>query len=359
MIDRTLKSKGNPLTISYLCESAGVSRSGYYAWAKRKDAPGSYPCQKEAQDEKDFELILEAFKDRKCDKGRRSIHMWLLHKKGILMNEKKVSRLMKKYKLFCPIRKANPTRRMMKALKSSNVAKNLLERRFEEYGPGYVLLTDITYFFYSASRRKAYLSVVKDAFTKQILAYVLSESFEEDFVLETIEQLYKNPNTTIHTDAMIHSDQGSHYTSHRFIQLLKDKELRQSMSRRGNCWDNAPQESFFGHMKDEIGEYFKDIEEFEKLKGTVDEYMDYYNNERHQYALAKLSPNMFYEYYKTGKYPLIDLVKEPVKIIEKFKKAREFQQGLSSTSESSLSNDSSSNRIQDKDSPVSIIVATR
>lgn len=70
MIDRTLKSKGNTLTISYLCESAGVSRSGYYAWAKRKDAPESYPCQKEVQDEKDFELILEAFKERKCDKGR-------------------------------------------------------------------------------------------------------------------------------------------------------------------------------------------------------------------------------------------------------------------------------------------------
>ena len=176
-----------------------------------------------------------------------------------------------------------------------------------------------------------------------ILTYVLSESLEEDFVLETIEQLYKNPKTTIQPEAMIHSDQGSHYTSHRFIQLLKDKELRQSMSRRGNCWDNAPQESFFGHMKDEIGEDFKEIEEFEKLKETVDDYIDYYNNKRYQYGLAKLSPNPFYEYYKTGKYPLIDFVKEPAKIIEKFKKARAFQQRLSSTSESSSSNDSNSN----------------
>lgn len=76
------------------------------------------------------------------------------------------------------------------------------------------------------------------------------------------------------------------------------------MSRRGNCWDNAPQESFFGHMKDEIGESFNDIETFEELKEIIDDYIDYYNNERYQYNLAKLSPNEFYEYYRTGNYPL-------------------------------------------------------
>ena len=98
---------------------------------------------------------------------------------GILMNHKKISRLMKKYKLFYPIRKANPARRMAKAIKTSNYADNVLNRHFDEYGPGYVLETDITYLFYGPKRSKAYLSVVKDGFTKQILSYVLSTSLEE------------------------------------------------------------------------------------------------------------------------------------------------------------------------------------
>lgn len=239
------------------------------------------------------------------------------------MNIKKISRLMKKYNLFCPIRKANPYRRMVKALKTSNYADNLLKRQFEDYGPGYVLLTDITYFFYGKARNKAYLSVIKDAFTKQILAYVLSISLEEDFVLETINQLFNNHSDDIHTEAIIHSDQGAHYTSIDFIDLLKDSNLRQSMSRRGNCWDNAPQESFFGHMKDEIDEYIKQANSFEELKKIIDDYINYYNNDRYQYELAKLSPNEYLKYYKTGIYPLKDIINEPKEYKEKFKQVKD------------------------------------
>ena len=277
--------------------------------------------EKEEQDRKDFELILEAYKFKGYDKGRRGIHMRLLHM-GIVMNHKKISRLMKKYGLFCPIRKANPARRMAKATKTSNYADNILNRQFEEYGPGYVLETDITYLFYGRKRSKAYLSVVKDGFTKQILAYVLSPSLEEDFVLETINQLYSKHKHNIHTDALIHSDQGVHYTSVKFIDLLKSLEIRQSMSRRGNCWDNAPQESFFGHMKDEIGRYIENACSYEDLKEIIDSYMVYYNNDRYQYNLAKLSPNEYLEYYMTGEYPLNHIVKEPDGYKEKFKQVR-------------------------------------
>lgn len=76
------------------------------------------------------------------------------------------------------------------------------------------------------------------------------------------------------------------------------------MSRRGNCWDNAPQESFFGHMKDEIGEWVSQCKTFEELQKIVDDYMDYYNNDRYQWNLAKLSPSEYYQYYITGIYPL-------------------------------------------------------
>ena len=305
-----------------MCETAGVSRSGFYSYMKNKDVNDSYHNRKEEQDKRDFDLILEVFIYKGYDKGSRGIQMRLLHM-GIKMNRKKIIRLMKKFHLLCPIRKANPYRRMAKALKSSNYADNLLERRFEDFGPGYVLLTDITYFFYGKQRNKAYLSVIKDAFTKQILAYVLSESLEEDFVLETIHNLYRDHSDDIRTDALIHSDQGCHYTCIRFIDLLKDKNIRQSMSRRGNCWDNAPQESFFGHMKDEIMKYVEEASSFEELRMIINDYMDYYNSERYQYDLAKLSPNEYLEYYKTGIYPLKKIAEEDEKTIKKFQMARE------------------------------------
>ena len=307
-----------------LCNLAGVSRSGYYSWLKNKNDSESYLNKKEKQDQKDFYLILTAYKFKGYDKGRRGIYMRLLHT-GILMNQKKISRLMKKYNLFCPIRKANPYRRMMKSIQSSNYAENLLQRQFKAFGPGYVLLTDITYLFFSKRRIKAYLSVIKDAYTKQILAYRLSLSLEEDFVLETVNDLFLNHKDDIHTDALIHSDQGVHYSAIAFIDLLKDKGVRQSMSRRGNCWDNAPQESFFGHMKDEIEEKVKLCETFDELIKAIDDYMDYYNNYRYQYELAKLSPNQFLEYYKTGKYPLADLIPEPEDIKQQFENIKEIR----------------------------------
>lgn len=152
-------------------------------------------------------------------------------------------------------------------------------------------------------RKKAYMSVMKDCFTNEILSYVVSKSLEVDFVLKTVNLLMENHGSSLKTNkTIINSDQGCHYTSIAFRELLKDKKLRQSMSRRGNCWDNAPQESFFGHMKDEIN--LKDCGTFEKLVEIIDDYIDYYNNERYQWDLAKLSPNEYYQYWLTDKYPI-------------------------------------------------------
>ena len=290
----------NVLNIKDLCEIAGVSRSGYYNWlaseAKRQE--------KEEQDRKDFNIILQAYLFRGYDKGVKGIRMRLLHlSPPIIMNEKKIRRLMRKYGLVCPIRQLNPYRQMARALKTNNVADNLVNREFEEHGPRKILLTDITYIPYASVF--AYLSTIKDAFTKQILAYVLSPNMMEDFVLETIEILVRDHGIELTHETIVHSDQGAHYTCLRFIDILKDKNLRQSMSRKGNCWDNAPQESFFGHMKDEIKDKLKEAETFEDVKVIIDDYMDYYNNDRYQWQLAKLSPNEYYEYITTGNYPLI------------------------------------------------------
>lgn len=288
----------NALSVSKLCEIACVSRSGYYDWISNAEKRR----QQEEQDEDDFELVLSAYKHRGYDKGARGIYMRLLHQNPpVIMNIKKIRRLMKKYQLKCPIRKANPYRRMAKAIKTSNTAPNLLQREFREHGARAILLTDITYLINSKGIR-CYLSTIIDAYTKQLLSWVLSDSLEEDFVLETVNQLIKKHGVSLNTETLINSDQGVHYRNIKFIQLLKDNELRQSMSRKANCWDNAPQESFFGHMKDEID--ISGCETVEEVRSILNDWTDYYNNDRYQWSLAKLSPNEFYKYITTGEYPL-------------------------------------------------------
>ena len=310
IIHEIVSQENNLQNIRELCRIAGVSRSGYYNWIASENRRSG----KEESDRRDFGLILEAFKYRGYDKGIRGIHMRLLHMQPpVLMNVKKIQRLMRKYGLKCPIRKANPYRRMAKALRTDVVADNLLKRRFKEFGPRKVLLTDITYIPYCGIF--CYLSVILDAFTKQVLAYVLSESLEVDFVLETVNLLIKEHGISLDDETLIHSDQGCHYTSKKFRQIISDAGLRQSMSRKGNCWDNAPQESFFGHMKDEIGAAMAKLTSFSEAKALIDDWMDYYNNDRGQWLLAKLSPNEFYDYCNTGVYPLISYSKEKGKVI--------------------------------------------
>lgn len=287
----------NLLTIKELCALAGVSRSGYYKWIKTP----SVPSNKELQDELDFQIILEAYNFRGYAKGVMSIHMRLLHI-GIRMNHKKIRRLMHKYGLKCPIRKANPYRRMAKAMKTNAVADNQLKRQFKAYGPRTVFLTDITYIPFAGEF--LYLSVIIDAYTEQVMSYVLSESLEVDFVLLTVEELFEKHSASINATAMIHSDQGCHYTSTSFRELICNYGLRQSMSRRGNCWDNAPQESFFGHMKDELQMKSRAWQSFFEVQSAIDDWMDYYNNDRYKTGLGKLSPNEFYKYITTGEYPI-------------------------------------------------------
>lgn len=296
LIRSTLADEDNVLTVTELCDMAGVSRSGYYGWLKAE----RIRQEREERDQVDFQRILDAYRFRGYDKGVRGIHMRLLHI-GIRMNPKKIRRLMRKYKLFCPIRKANPYRRLQKAIRTNNTAENLVNREFEGHGPRGILLTDITYLPLGGSH--CYLSTILDACTKQVLSYTLSQSLEVDFVLETVEKLVKTHRVSLNSSTILHSDQGCHYTCVKFIQLLKDSALRQSMSRKGNCWDNAPQESFFGHMKDELSREIPGWRSFADARRSIDHWIDYYNNDRYQWDLAKLSPNEYYIYLTTGAYP--------------------------------------------------------
>lgn len=220
---------------------------------------------------------------------------------GIRMNHKKILRLLRKYGLWCPIRQANPYRRMAKELRTNTVAENRVNREFRSHGPRKILLTDITYIRFK--KEFVYLSVIKDAFTMQVLAYQLSESLEVDFVLQTVKQLLKDHVCSLDATTILHSDQGCHYTSIAFRELLRDSQLRQSMSRRGNCWDNAPQESFFGHMKDELRPYIHGWKSFQDVKDRINDWMEYYNNDRYQTILQWMSPNEYYHYIVTEELP--------------------------------------------------------
>ena len=201
--------------------------------------------------------------------------MVLENKFNIVYNRKRIQRIMKKFNIVCSIRKANPYKRIVKATKEHTVVPNILEKNFKQNIPGKVLLTDITYLPYG-NNQMAYLSTIKDGSTNEILAYNLSDRITLDIATDTIHKLMKKPKLKLAKDAFIHSDQGSHYTSPKFQRLLKHYNLRQSMSRRGNCWDNAPQESFFGHMKDEID--YKSCLTLAELESLVKNYMDLYNN---------------------------------------------------------------------------------
>ncbi|MBN1066380.1 IS3 family transposase [Clostridium botulinum] len=271
--------------ISYMCKISGVSRSGYYKYFSSTTMEKRQ--SNEVRDLESKENILKAYNFKNRKKGARQIKMTLNNHFGINYNLKRIKRIMKKYDIVCPHRKANPYRRMMKATKEHTVLPNLLNREFKQESPGKVLLTDISYLFFK-NGQKAYLSTILDASTNEVLSHNVSKSLKIDIVTSTIDKLITNNNTILRDDSFIHSDQGVHYTSPIFQNKVKKNKLGQSMSRRGNCWDNAPQESFFGHLKDEVD--IKSCETFEELVKEIDDYIDYHNNFRGQWNLKKMTP---------------------------------------------------------------------
>jgi putative transposase len=270
--------------VRYLCQLAGVSRSGYYNYFT--DEANQRRQQLDVADEEIKEIILKAYHFRRRKKGARHIKMTLEEEYGIIYNLKRIRRIMKKFTIVCPIRKANPYRRMMKATMEHTRLPNLLNREFKTGIAGKVYLTDITYIRYNKTKW-AYLSTVKDAETNEIVAYELSDRITLDIALNTLKKMKKNVGK-FREDAIIHSDQGVHYTNPTFQKLTKKLGLTQSMSRRGNCWDNAPMESFFGHMKDETD--FKSCCTLVEVKQEVKSYMTYYNYYRGQWNLKRMTP---------------------------------------------------------------------
>lgn len=267
----------------YLCELLNVSCSGYYSYLQAAEVRK----EKARLDVEAGELIKRAFHRRGFKKGARSIKMILENEFGVVYNRKRIRRHMRILNLVCPHRRPNPYRRMAKATQEHRVVPNKLQRDFKKGIPGLVLLTDITYLPYGRAEM-AYLSTILDASSGELLAYNLSNRLTLSLATDTINHLMKQRRLKLHKDAFIHSDQGCHYTSPKYQKLLKKKGLGQSMSRRGNCWDNAPQESFYGHMKDHV--ISRNCSTLEELKHEIDRYIYYYNHHRYQWGLKKMTP---------------------------------------------------------------------
>lgn len=263
------------MDISILCSIDHVSRSGYYRWLNTYG--------EKAKDYNDYLLIKEIFEKGKKKYGWRSIQMRL--PAGRRMNHKKIKRIMKKYQLVCRIRRANPYKQIAKKTQEHRTFKNTLNREFKLLVPFKVFCTDITYLPYN--HRTAYLSVIKDIGSGEIVAWKLSQHIDMELVLGTVERLRRDAPLPL-KNIMIHSDQGFHYTNPLYIQQIKELGMNQSMSRKGNCIDNSPMESFFGHFKDDVD--YQECKNFEELNDLINNYMIYYNNERYQWNLKKMTP---------------------------------------------------------------------
>lgn len=299
-----VRQPNNQLSTRYLCKLCHVSPSGYYNWVKHTKVN---QAQREEQDRQDFELILKAYEYRGYPKGYRLIQMLLLHW-GVLMNHKKVLRLMQKYHLKSPHRRPRVQKRIAREIQLERVQPNYVKRQFKAYGPRKVLLTDISYCYY-ARGELFYLCTIKDAYTNEILAFTTDKFQMTQLVNACVQQLIETHGFSLTNQTLVHSDQGSQFLSVSFQQLLKRYEIIQSMSRRGNCWDNAPQESFFGTLKDNVR--FNRCDTYEQATAAVSDFIDYYNNVRPQLGLAKLTPSQYYEFYVSGNYPLKELITAP------------------------------------------------
>lgn len=276
-----LKMTNPSFNISAACKALEVSTSGYYDWVHA--APGRQ--KREDEDRKAANQIQEALNYRSFKKGSRQVKDCLKRTQNVIMNRKKILRLERKYYL-APKRKRRNPYHPIRSDEQSKVVANVVNRDFRRGSPLKVISTDITYL--PSKDGFSYLSGLIDCQTNVILAYKLSESMQEKFVLDTYDQL--DPNL-VQKDTWACSDQGSHYTARVYREKLAELGINQSMSRKACCWDNAPIESFWGRLKEQIGST-KEMTH-EEISLLVDNYIDYYNNERGQSRLGWLTPKEY------------------------------------------------------------------
>ena len=259
--------------LDMLLEIAQLPRSTYYYHSKRQNQEDKY-AQVKAE-------ITAIYHENKGRYGYRRITDEL-HNRKIYLNHKTVQRLMKELGLVCRVRMKKY--RSYKGEKGTT-AENKLNREFRAEKPNQKWVTDVTEF--RLFGEKLYLSPILDLYSGDIVTYTLSDSPNLLMVTAMLEQAFALiPDDT---KLLLHSDQGWHYRHKQYVQMLQEKGITQSMSRKGNCYDNSVMENFFGHLKSELL-YLQEFESMEHFKTELIEYIDYYNNRRIKARLKGLPP---------------------------------------------------------------------
>ena len=251
-----------------------MARSTYYYYLKQLNKEDKYKKIKEE--------IKSIYHENKGRYGYRRITMEL-HNRGYKINHKTVLRLMNILRLRSIIRK----KRKYSSYRGTvgKIADNLLKRNFKADKPNEKWVTDVTEF--KVNEEKLYLSPIIDLFNGEVISFELSRRPVFNQILIMLDKAFKTiPNDT---NLILHSDQGWQYQMKQYQQLLKEKGIRQSMSRKGNCLDNSCAENFFGILKSELF-YLKKYETIEELEKDIIEYIDYYNNKRIKGKLKGMSP---------------------------------------------------------------------
>ena len=257
--------------VSYLCEYFGVSRSGYYAWRKRKARPN--------WDVTLAELIRQCQQKTNYTYGYRRVKLWLLYQTGLIINGKAVLRIMRKYNLLAQIRRPRP---LYQRLNHFRTYENRLNRQFHADRPNQKWVTDISYI--RTKQGILYLSMIKDLYDNFIVSYDMGTAQDNALIYRTIEKAKKE----VADGLILHSDQGFQYTSQAYFQLTKGYGILPSMSRAGTPIDNAPAENFFSILKTECINRYK-ILTYQQAKQLIDDYIYFYNYERYQIK-DKLTP---------------------------------------------------------------------
>ena len=258
-------------SVSEMCRFFKVSRSGYYGYVTCMNIPA-----------KDLNLANKIQEcQEKCGKtyGYRRVHIWL-ERQGVHHNPKTILRVMQKYNLLSVVRK----KKYRNYGEYLHRYPNLLNRDFKAERPNQKWVTDISYI--KTNQGTLYLSIIRDLFDNSIVAYKTGTEQNINPVLQTIREAQKKEKVT--AEVQLHSDQGFQYTSQAYYRLTKSYNITPSMSRKGNPYDNALAENFFSILKTECIYRIK-LKTYDEARLIIDEYIDFYNNERIQLK-TKLTP---------------------------------------------------------------------
>lgn len=277
-----MKSMRPEYQVERLCRAFEVSRSGFYAWLKGVPSP-------RGQEDAALKVAIQAVHRQSRETyGTRRIQPELLEQ-GFVAGRDRIARLRRELGLYCK------QRRKFRATTNSNhslpVAANLLEQQFAPTAPNEVWVTDITYV--STGEGWLYLAGVKDVFTCELVGYAMGERMTQELTMKALWKAVQHkrpPQGLIH-----HSDRGSQYCAHAYRRLLDQFGMRASMSRKGNCYDNAPMESFWGSLKNELVHHQRYTTRAE-AEASIREYVEiFYNRQRRHSRLGNIAPARFAE----------------------------------------------------------------